>query len=289
MKRKLTAAVVGAFSLCLTGTASLAGSQLMPGISTGIPLGAPLPEGVFDITIPTWGSRDTKPARQEVGAIAPAWLIWSTPWSIAGGKIMFDVVTPIANVRIPGVIQKNGMLNPFLDAQIKWDLGGGFFGGFQAGVYLPVSNGMANTLGVARDFYSFQGIAALSYLKDGWNLSSTLVAGTGRSAATATPGHFAPSWMNLDLTATKKFGKFEIGAIAFGSMDTSRPVAGYAKQKQFAVGGLVGYDFGAVNAQLRVSRDVYEKNYGGYDTRVWATFIVPLYVAQAPKPVAAKY
>lgn len=277
--------LLGGAMLAASTVSALAGSELFPGISTGIPLGAPLPEGIYSITIPSYGSRSTTP-RTEVGAGAPSWLIWSTPWTIAGGRLIFDTVTPYVDARVPGVIHRSGFANTFLDAQLKWDLGNGFFGGFQSGIYLPVKNEL-NDLGIAHNWSAWQGVAALSYLKDGWNLSSTLIVGTGHDAL---PGSDpAPSWFNYDLTATKKFDKFEVGAVAYGSMDLNAPFAGYGKQSQFAIGGLVGYDFGRVNVQMKLTTDVYEKNYNGKDTRVWANIIVPLWnPAPAAKPVVAK-
>jgi hypothetical protein len=53
-------------------------------------------------------------------------------------------------------------------------------------------------------------------------------------------------------------------------------------QSQFAMGGLLGYDFGAVILQGYLTSDVYEKNYGGKDVRGWARVILPLNVAGAP-------
>lgn len=265
--KTLTKILAAATLAALPMSPAHAGSQLMPGISTGIPLGAPLPEGVWLIDIPTYGTRDSNPD-VDTFAIVPAWLIWSTPYTFLGGHIMLDTVMPYVNADVQNGPTFSGFANPFLDAQVKWDLGNGFFGGFQAGIYLPIHSD------IARDALSFQGIAALSYLKDGWDLSSTFIFGTGNEGTGASGG---PAWFNVDLTATKKFGKFEIGAVAFGSTDLSDPYAGYAKQSQFAVGGLVGYDFGFANVQLKLTRDVYEENYGGAETRVWANIILPLW------------
>lgn len=206
-----------------------------------------------------------------------AWLIWSTPYTFFGGRIMLDTVTPYVNVNLKNGPSFSGAGNTIIDMQVKWDLGGGFFGGIQGGVYLPVSSE------VGRNGTSFQGVVAFSYLKDGWNLSSTFISGTGVEGMDG-----GPAWFNVDLTATKTFGKFEIGAIAFGSTDLSSPYPGYARQSQFAVGGLVGYDFGPMKIQLKVSRDVYEDNYGGYDTRGWANIIVPLWMPTPPTARAAQ-
>lgn len=271
-------AVAGSFLLSLPASEAYAGSELMPGISTGIPLGAPLPEGLWSITIPTYGSRDSDP-NVDIGAVVPAWLIWSTPYTLGGGVIMLDAVMPYVNVDVDNGPTFSGMANAFIDMQVKWDLGNGFFGGFQSGIYLPISSD------VGYNFVSWQGIAALSYLKDGWDLSSTFIYGTGSQGFDG-----GPAWFNVDLTATKKFGQFEIGAVGFGSTDLSTPYSGYQQQSQFALGGLIGYDFGIVNIQLKLTRDVYQENYGGYDTRVWANIIVPVMApASAGRPALMHY
>jgi hypothetical protein len=76
--RRDAAASLSGLALCTTATASFANSELQPGITTGIPLGAPLPPGVFLVDLPNYGYRDATPG-QSVGAMVPAWIIWSTP------------------------------------------------------------------------------------------------------------------------------------------------------------------------------------------------------------------
>jgi hypothetical protein len=39
-----------------------------------------------------------------------------------------------------------------------------------------------------------------------------------------------PDFINVDLTATKKFGKLELGAVAYASTDLTHPIASYQKQ-----------------------------------------------------------
>jgi hypothetical protein len=93
-------------------------------------------------------------------------------------------------------------------------------------------------------------------------------------------------WFNLDLTATKKFGKMEIGAIAYGSRDLNNyswnatwyPFGSGKRQTQFAVGGLVGYDFACFIAQAKLATDIEASNvYPGKETRGTLTIIKPLW------------
>ena len=74
---------------------------------------------------------------------------------------------------------------------------------------------------------------------------------------------------NIDLTAGRSFGKWQVAWVGFYSSDLNEPILGYQKQSQFAMGGLLGYDFGPVILQGYLTSDVYEKNYGGRDVRGW--------------------
>jgi hypothetical protein len=269
---------VSTLSLLLATSAARAGSELQPGITNGLAIVAPLPEGVYDIVIGNYGARSTSPAT-DLGVGVPSWLIWSTPWTLLGGRVGFDATNALVHVSSAGSINKNWAANTLLQAELKFDLGNGFSSGLIEGVYLPGGAPLNNA------FASFQQIVGLNYIKDGWKLLSTGIFGTGQNGTV--PGHYAPNWINYELTAIRSFGKWDLGFIAYGSADLNSPNATYQMQSQFAVGGLIGYDFGPLIAQVKVTRDVAEKNYGGYDTRFWTNIIIPLWTA--PATVAARY
>ncbi len=160
MKNTIKLAAFGAVALAASSSAVLAGSQLTPGISTGIALGAPLPEGVYDITIGLvqQGNTDstaaytlqTPPAtgaNTPVGgleAVIPVWLIWSTPWQIAGGHIQIDGTIPWASVdtaaathpQLGALAGNQGWLNGLVKSSIKWNLGNGWNFAFGGGAWL---------------------------------------------------------------------------------------------------------------------------------------------------------
>jgi len=53
---------------------------------------------------------------------------------------------------------------------------------------------------------------------------------------------------------------------------------------------LIGRDFNGLILQAYVTTDVYEKNYGGHDTRLWGRVIFPLWIAPtAPPPTTPMY
>ena len=87
-------------------------------------------------------------------------------------------------------------------------------------------------------------LAAVTYNADNWDLTAHVIYGTTGDKLRAEPTNGLkdhPDYVNLDLTATKTLGKWEVGAVAFGSWDVSsvsEPFGvTYAKQAQFALGG----------------------------------------------------
>ena len=73
-----------------------------------------------------------------------------------------------------------------------------------------------------------------------------------------------------------------VRSCCLGSTDLKRPIASYQKQSQFAVGGLMGYDFGPIPLQAYATTEVVEHNYGGRDTRGWLRMIIPLWKPETP-------
>jgi hypothetical protein len=310
MKNTIKFAALGACALAASSTAALAGSELPAGITTGLALGAPLPVGVYDISIASYGSRggnanlasgSNPNALGNLAYAVPVWLIWSTPWTIAGGRIQFSTATGVADTWQSGAVGVDSFLNTLIDVGLKWNLGGGWNFGLQAGAWLASDQLLSATLG--RNYTAFQGLASLSYLKNGWNLTATGIYGTGGGHETGgivANGVYNEQgdWFNLDLTATRKMGKMEIGSIAYGSWDLSNSThaqltgacqavtpTGHCKQSQFAVGSLVGYDFGSFVAQAKLATDVTEEHYNGRETRGWLTVIKPLWNPQSDGPL----
>jgi hypothetical protein len=273
--------LVGAGALCLCLTApALAGSVTQPGETVGIAAGAPLPPGFYFVNTGDWGCRNTSPNDTCVGVDIPV-VAWSTPWQLLGARLQFLVATPVVEVGVQNSNYHSGVYNPLVSGQLAWDLGNGWGFSYLLGAYFGVNSP------VAFDSTSLNQRFALSYTGNGWNLTANAIWGIQFDSVTncnpafnpafsVGPCSINPNFLNVDLTATKKFGKWEIGPVGYYSTDLNSPLVGYQKQSQFAVGGLVGYDFGPVILQAYLTTDVYEKNYGGHDTRFWARIIVPL-------------
>jgi hypothetical protein len=309
MRHKLTAvAAAGMLSLCsiagltANSTTALAGSVTQPGETIGIATGAPLPPGLYFLNTADWGcrNRNRELGDQCLGVDIPV-LAWSTPWKIVGARIQFVFASPVLEAGVAEgpfnpASYTAGWYNPLASIQFAWDLGGGWGFSYLVGAYFDVDSGTAwSDTSLNQRF-------AISYTGNDWNLTANLIWGSHFDSVTNSPqispcpaasfdgfglDHGCnPDFLNLDLTATKKFGKWELGPVAFGSWDVSSPVSNFPRQSQFAVGGLVGYDFGSVTLQAYVTTDVAESNYGGFDTRAWTRVIIPLSNLTPPAKVA---
>ena len=92
--------------------------------------------------------------------------------------------------------------------------------------------------------------------------------------------------MNIDYHVIKKFGRLGVGFVGGSSFDTTTPFLGYKREVASEVGGLVSYDFAdGVTLLAKVHRDIFQRNYGGYETRDYFSLIMPLYLTH-PGPVA---
>lgn len=312
LKNWLAAGAV-ALSVGMTATASFAQTTTIPGEQVGLATGAPLPEGIYALNTFVYQSRDQ--GGVDVGINIPV-LVWSTPLVPLGGRIELLVAPPTVftfgkNGGPTGLRDTSINVGTFVGGIWAFDLGGNFGVSLLGGVYLNELNGDRGILvqnnGVvastavlpqlSSNTYRF-GVAG-SYTGDGWNLTANLTAniydspssfGGGRDFGTV---YRLSDSLNLDLTATKKFGKFEIGAIGYGTVnfDTSALSAAAGDRGRFLLGGLIGYDFGPVTAQVYVARTVVTSSFDS--TEISGRLIVPLYsptpVAAAPAPIIRKY
>jgi len=268
--------LAGAGALALYTTVSAhAGSVAQPGLTDGIATGTPLAPGWYFLDTFDWGVRSTSPNRSHLGVNAPL-VAWSTPWMFLGARVQFLAAIPEAQTGTFGTATNGGsfqagLFNPLLAGQLAWDIGHTGLGfSYQFGTFFGIDSPVADPE------TSFTNQFALSYTRDGWNLTAAATIGT---QATANP--VFGDYFNIDLTATKRFGKWEIGMVGFGSTDTTLAVGQTARQSQFALGGLVGYDFGPVILQAYATRDVAQSNQtgfslqSGFDTRLWGRIIIP--------------
>jgi hypothetical protein len=196
--------------------------------------------------------------------------------------VQFFSVTPLIETGVQNTSYNASVFNPALLGQLAWDLGNGFGVSYAFGAYSDIDQS------VAFSSTTLNQRLALSYTGNDWNLTANVIYGiqldqvTNRPQISPCPAPFGfngcnPDFINIDLTAVKKFGKWQLGPVAYGSSDLTRPIAGYQQQTQFAAGALFGYDFGLLTLQAYATTDVVEHNYGGRDTRGWFRVIIPLW------------
>ena len=269
----------------LASISAWAGSAAQPGQTVGISTGAPLPIGLYFIDTSSFGSRAITPRSTDSNINLPSF-IWATPVEVVGGRLQFVVLQPITASSTRGAAYQSGFGQTLLAAQVAWKLGSNLNFSYLLGAYLPSDTKIVIQNPVLHQRF------AITYNGDGWDLTGNFLYGTFFDTRSAS-GTFYPDFLNLDLTATKHFGKWEIGPVAFGSTDLPTNSPSYARQGQFAVGGLVGYNFGPVNLQAYVTRDVVQRNYSGLETRGWLRATVPIYQDKGetskPSPILRKF
>lgn len=271
--------------LALGSPFARAGSAAQPGQTVGQLPGAPLLVGLYFINTSSFGSRGTTPRSTDSNINLPSF-IWATPAEVVGGRLQFVVLQPIVASSTRGAAYQSGFGQTLLAAQVAWKLGHDVNFSYLLGAYLPSDTKIVIQNPVLHQRF------AITYNGDGWNLTGNFLYGTFFDTRSSS-GTFYPDFLNLDLTATKHFGKWEVGPVAFGSTDLPTNNPSYARQGQVAVGALVGYNFGSVNLQAYVTRDIVQHNYAGFETRGWLRATVPIYQdkeqPEGARPILRKF
>jgi hypothetical protein len=289
---KWAAAIV----LSIGGTApALAGSATRPGDTIGSPSGKPIPPGVYFISTATHECRDVNLHHTCATVDVPV-LAWSTPWKVASGRLHL-IAAPLVplHLNIKNAPNNSGLFNPYVAAQVAWDLGHDWSFSYLLGAYVKTHGSAAyGATSVNQRF-------GLSYTGHGMDLTANAIWGhyfdkvTSRPQIspcphTATRPHNGcnPDFLNVDLTATKMFGTWEVGPVGTFSTDLNKPTPEYRRQSQFQLGGLVGhyFDHKAI-VQLYVTTNLHQKNYGASIVTANFRVIVPLVPPKGPlQPIA---
>lgn len=194
-------------------------------------------------------------------------LLWNPGWSFLGAKIDFIVAQPFLwlSVGAPASVSQAEFFNTFWNAEASWKWGdSGFYTKIGIGGYTPTGNitGPFGTGGNGSPWWTFQPELVLSYLGGGWNFTAfmTVEINTQNYISQYQTGDV----FHADLTAVKTIGKWTFGPVAtfvdqftsdscnFGCLTNYRVLAGnlnpigVTQYNQWAVGGLVAYDFGPV-------------------------------------------
>jgi len=301
-----------------------------PGILMGEPVGAlPAATGLYfedlihygEANLPTIMSQTPYgpgSIKSDSAAMTPT-LLWSSPFKTFGASYGAALVQPMTSIHNHGYVNgPEGLQNvtshegvihdtEFIPAILSWNLTGGFFTSAAIGVYVPDGrisgiNGLSSLIG--SPFYTIEPAWAISYLADGWNLTASFLYDFNMENPYSKVVNGQS--MNIDLTATKTFGKFEFGPVAYFAFQTTSDSGGNLKSylatigsatpanycgqlpaglsspcSRASVGGLggrLGYDFGPARLSLEVTDSLFDHGQGGLNGwRIWTRLAFPLY------------
>ena len=252
--------------IAVQGMAS-AGPVTEAGELCGLAMGAPLPPGFYFVDTASIVELG-KDYHTNLYVNIPV-LAWSTPWTIGTGRIEAYVAVPEIYIGVKGGTSTSAIYNPALLVGMAWNLGDGWgFSNFVGG-YAPTAAPALST----QDEWVFNERAALSYTGNGYNFTVHITYGvTGNNERTGVA--HTPDYINYDITATKTYGKWEVGPVGFGTSDLSNGSGSHL----FELGALGGYNFGGLTGQVYLTHSVSadKTSYGDGDTRFFARVIVPL-------------
>jgi hypothetical protein len=329
IKALMAAAGLAAFAFTPANAyeAGGAGWEGKPGALIGSSAGVP-PPGIYMINqIFTYQTNLVGPLTNAIGthtgvqaAVDTQAFLFVPGWTFLGGTYDAVIAQPFIMASIGGplnlnpgfVSQEAGMHNTFVANELSWKLGtSGFAVKTGLGIWAPdgTIQGPFGLNNVGNPWWTFQPELIVSYLKDGWNLSAAL--SEEFNTKNSIDGYTTGDIFHADFTATKTIGKWTFGPVAYyvGQVTNDSCTSttcllldgGLGTPQRFniwAVGGLIGYDFGPASASVWATQEVSAKancNCVGVDTSlipqgltVFATLSYQLWAPPAPTPMIHK-
>lgn len=198
--------------------------------------------------------------------VVPGWSFLGATYSAAvSQKFAFKSVGPPTNTSATGI--GNTFFSP---VQLAWNLGNGFYVQAGFGMYAPdgTTAGLLGTGNVGDPYWTFQPQLIVSYIKDGWSLTANLY--DEINTKNRNSGYTSGEIFHADFTATKSFGRWAFGPVAYFTdqitADTTSAAYEFLNQgkfSNFALGGLLSYDFGPVKLTTWATDEVYASASGG--------------------------
>lgn len=257
-------AFIGLFAI--SGPSANAGGSSAPGYTSGLPIYAIFPEGLYYIN--QHQSNDREVGDVDIRTNSNIFFFYyQSSLKFAEGAVSFVLAPTLFDLTTTGGAHDTGFYNTYVASQISWEIGSGLYFGARLGGYVPQDGDLA------LDYGTIEPRFGLTYIKNGWQATANFIFGMPVGGSDA---DLAPDYFIGEFSITKAVGKWTFGPVAHVSTDLNSPYAGYQEQSQFALGGLVAYDFGGANLQVKLTRDVTEENYGGKETALWTNLIVPI-------------
>src|SRR6202051_882656 len=284
-KALLAAAGLAAFALSPANAfeGGYAGWQTKPGAFIGSSAGVP-PPGIYMFNqIFTYQSNLAGPVTNAVGthngviaAVDAQGFLFVPGWTFLGATYDAVIVQPFVMQSLGNPInaQAAGMFNTYIvPVELSWKFGtSGFAVKTGLGIFLDDAtvNGANGLGGQGNPYWTYQPELILSYIKDGWNLTAAMYVEINTEN---TVTHYTTrALFHADFTATKTIGKWTFGPVAYyvGQVtDDKCPASCIATGEStllhssrydvWAVGALVGYDFGPASFSVWATQEVSAK------------------------------
>lgn len=282
-KALLAAAGVAAFAFSPANAYEAAPAQTKPGAFIGASAGMPPPgiymfNQVFTYQTNLVGPNAPGHFGRNIYADVQGF-IFVPGWTFLGATYDALIVQPFVAAALsdPAPLNISGVFNTYLvPVELSWTKIGGTGFGVKTGlgIYVPTGTiqGPAGLGNVGSPYVTFQPELALSYLGRGWNLTAFLYEeiNTANSRTNYTTGDI----FHADFTATYTIGKWSFGPVAYYAAqvtDDKCPIgictifhpggtlANTQRYQQFAIGGLVEYNFGPASFSVWATQDVVAK------------------------------
>ena len=280
-----------------------AGNAYPAGTSLGLPVGSNPPPGLwlenmlgyYSATATSGPNLPTNRTHVDVIADAPRFL-WTMPGSFLGASEMAFVVLPVVDLSLSnlpppnpsGSFSRTAIGNPGIaPINLAWNIAPATFAMLALGASVPIGQyGKNSVVNIGNNFWTIQPEAALSYMGDGWDLTAHLVYNI--NTKNNTTNYRSGDQLFLDLTATKTIGRWEVGPVGYydkqltadrndgGFYGPAGAMPTFGHPEQFAIGALLGYDFGPVKMQGYLTHEVIANESAVSGTRVWSRLFLPL-------------
>jgi hypothetical protein len=278
----MPALLLAGVAVCGSAQANEGPTAYLPGATTGIPIGALPPPGVYvagSVYTPYGevvdGDGNTTPI-MIANHSASINVTWASPYTILGARYGASA-TQIAAVHVfdakkvgGNSSSTTGLFNTIIQPVIlSWDVGSDVHVSTAHAVYLnngqySSRNGVRSEKAFANNYWSYQPSVAVSYLPKNWNLTANFLFTT--NSINRETHYRTGDTFYADFTAARTSGKTTAGLI--GSVvqqvedDRVRGVrVGNGNRTQhFMAGPMIAHDFGKFSLSARYLANLHSRN-----------------------------
>jgi len=195
-------------------------------------------------------------------------------WTFLGAAYSATIAQRFVSVAAgppTGFVSFAGMFGTYVrPVDLSWKLGdSGFYVKVDLATYVPdgTVQGPRSISNVGNPWWTIQPELAISYLRDGWNLTAYFEYEVNTD--NYVDGYHSGDVLHADLTATRTIGKWTLGPVGYyaaqvtpDTVSVGDPI-NHGTWATFAAGGLLGYDFGPASLMVWGTDEVWSRASGG--------------------------